>query len=88
MPTVTVHFGSWVQLPERLARSLGLNTGDRLSAELEGERIVLTRAGQTAGKDAELEASTAAPNVVAAPPEEAPRRARGRRKQQPDAAAR
>lgn len=87
MPTVTVHYDGWVMLPVRLARSFGLQTGDRLSVELEGERIVLSRA---TNRDAELAASTAAP-AVAAPsakaepepiPEEATRKARGRRKRQ------
>ncbi len=46
MPTVTVRYDGWVQLPERLVRSLGLRTGDRLEVE-QAEGSVLLRASKS-----------------------------------------
>jgi antitoxin component of MazEF toxin-antitoxin module len=47
MPNVTVHYGGWVMLPERLCKALHLGTGDQLTAELVEGGIVL-RAGAAA----------------------------------------
>ena len=34
MPSVTVHYDGWLQLPERMRKALGLDTGARLEADL------------------------------------------------------
>jgi antitoxin component of MazEF toxin-antitoxin module len=34
--TVTIHYGNWIMLPERVLKALGLTTGDRLDIELAG----------------------------------------------------
>lgn len=60
MPTVTVHYDGWVQLPERLVRSLGLRTGDRLEVEL-AEGGILLRAVASAKGTAEPTAGLSPP---------------------------
>jgi antitoxin component of MazEF toxin-antitoxin module len=64
VPTVTV------QLPERLARSLGLTTVARLAAELEGERIVLRHAERAGERAAETSTGGAEEAAPAAEPEQ------------------
>ena len=41
MPTVKLHYEGWVSLPSGLRRKLGLNSGDRLEADLVNGTIVL-----------------------------------------------
>ena len=41
MPTVKLHYEGWVSLPSDLRRKLGLNSGDRLEADLVNGTIVL-----------------------------------------------
>jgi antitoxin component of MazEF toxin-antitoxin module len=54
VPTVTIHYGNWVMLPERVLKVLGLTTGDRLDIELAGSEIVLRVAGWAGKPSAEL----------------------------------
>ena len=54
MPTVTIHYGNWVMLPERVLKALGLTTGGRLEVELAGGEIVLRGAGRAGEPNAEL----------------------------------
>ena len=46
MPTVTIHHGNWIMLPERVLKALGFTTGDRLQVELAGGDIVLRVVGR------------------------------------------
>jgi bifunctional DNA-binding transcriptional regulator/antitoxin component of YhaV-PrlF toxin-antitoxin module len=41
MPTLKLHYDGWLSLPAALRRNLGLNSGDRLEAELIDGAIVL-----------------------------------------------
>ncbi len=41
MPTVELHYEGWVSLPSALRQKLGLNSGDRLEADLVNGTIVL-----------------------------------------------
>ena len=54
MPTVTIHYGNWIMLPERVLKVLGLTTGDRLDVELAEGDIVLRAAGRAGEPNAEL----------------------------------
>jgi hypothetical protein len=36
VPTVTIHYGNWVMLPEQVLKVLGLTTGDRLEVKHAG----------------------------------------------------
>jgi bifunctional DNA-binding transcriptional regulator/antitoxin component of YhaV-PrlF toxin-antitoxin module len=54
MPTVKLHYEGWVSLPSGLRRKLGLNSGDRLEADLVHGAIVLrpaTKASHTVPRD-------------------------------------
>jgi AbrB family looped-hinge helix DNA binding protein len=46
MPTVRLHYEGWVSLPSALRRKLGLNSGDRLEADLVNGTIVLRPAAK------------------------------------------
>ena len=41
MPTVKLHYDGWVSLPSSICQKLGLNSGDRLEADLVNGAIVL-----------------------------------------------
>ena len=41
MPTVKLHYDGWVSLPSSIRQKLGLNSGDRLEADLVNGAIVL-----------------------------------------------
>ena len=41
MPTVKLHYDGWVSLPSSIRQKLGLNSGDRLDADLVNGAIVL-----------------------------------------------
>src|SRR3954452_17887956 len=47
MPSVTVHYDGWVQLPERMRKALRLDTGARLEAELVDGGLLLRTASAT-----------------------------------------
>src|SRR3712207_3777334 len=70
MPSVTVHYDGGVQLPERVRRSLGLDTGDRLEAELVEDGLIL-RVANTARREAAAEAVSAEALGGSAPADEA-----------------
>ena len=49
MPTLKLHYDGWIALPVRLRQALGLNSGDRLEAELADGALVLRPVGKTRG---------------------------------------
>jgi bifunctional DNA-binding transcriptional regulator/antitoxin component of YhaV-PrlF toxin-antitoxin module len=49
MPTLKLHHDGWIALPVRLRQALGLNSGDRLEAELADGALVLRPVGKTRG---------------------------------------
>src|SRR4051794_17587526 len=54
MPTVKLHYEGWVSLPSGLRQKLGLNSGDRLEADLVNGTIVLrpaTKASHSVPRD-------------------------------------
>lgn len=61
--TVTMHYDGWVQLPERIVRSLGLRTGARLEVE-QVEGSVLLRATASGRGTAEPATRAEPPNSV------------------------
>ena len=47
MPTLKLHYDGWLSLPARLRQALGLNSGDRLEAELVDGALVLRPVAKT-----------------------------------------
>jgi|tagenome__1003787_1003787.scaffolds.fasta_scaffold20910754_4 hypothetical protein len=66
MPSVTVHYDGWVQLPERMRKALRLDTGAQLEAELVDGGLLLRAAGAV-GKHETKEASAAEAMSAEAP---------------------
>jgi bifunctional DNA-binding transcriptional regulator/antitoxin component of YhaV-PrlF toxin-antitoxin module len=67
MPTLKVHYDGWIALPVALRQTLGLNSGDRVEADVIDGALVLRPAGGARGKRNRV-ASTA----PAAPSEPSP----------------
>ena len=59
MPTLKLHYDGWIALPAGLRQALGLNSGDRITAELVDGALVLRPATKKAR-------SAAADNIGAA----------------------
>ena len=60
MPTLKLHYDGWLALPARLRQALGLNSGDRLEAELIDGTLVLRPAMKT-GRDVPNDIAVNAP---------------------------
>lgn len=61
MPTLKLHYDGWLALPAGMRQKLGLNSGDRVEAELVGGALVLRpvmKARKAAPNDAATGAST------------------------------
>ncbi len=65
MPSVTVHYDGWVQLPERMRKALRLETGARLEADLVEGGLLLRVATATAEKAPDLAVGDEAPESSA-----------------------
>jgi hypothetical protein len=69
MPTLKLHYDGWITLPASLRTSLGLQSGDRLEADLVDGAIVLRcRAGARPSGPAATPAASAEPSGSSMPP--------------------
>src|SRR4051812_15564920 len=62
MPTLKLHYDGWIALPVRLRQALGLNSGDRLEAELADGALVLRPASKS--RKSASDPDTADPGTV------------------------
>lgn len=60
MPTLKVHYDGWLSLPARLRQALGVNSGDRLEAEVVDGTLVLRTARKARSSNKSEEGSAGA----------------------------
>lgn len=69
MPTLKLHYDGWIALPAGIRRALGLNSGDRLEADLVDGALVLRSASSARGTRARAASGEPAAASEPSPPD-------------------